>query len=251
MSLFRKAEKAASKPEKLAEDVLYAIGDIHGCFDQLVRLYDIIKKDIDDLQPRRSTEIFLGDYVDRGPDSREVVDWLIQSRPASDERVCLMGNHEAVLLDYLANPQMVDVWRNFGAAETFVSYGLPPHASTTRTSIEKAHRDFLAALPKEHKEFFETLPRYIEIGEYFFTHAGVNPNKNLNAQSDNDLLWIREPFLSSKRSLGRTVIHGHTPRAEPELRTNRINVDTGAYYSGTLSCVRLHRGSATFLNSDR
>jgi serine/threonine protein phosphatase 1 len=223
-SPFDKTDPSVRHSEPLSEDiVLYAIGDIHGCFDQLTRLYDIIKKDLDELQPARSTEIFLGDYIDRGPRSREVVDWLIESPPASDERICLMGNHEAVLLSHLDNPQMVDMWRKFGAAETFVSYGLPPLVSTTRASIEAAHQDFIACLPQAHRNFFETLPQHFEISEYFFAHAGVNPSKDLDAQTDNDLLWIREPFCRAREVLaGRLFTATHPEQSQNYVQTESM-----------------------------
>lgn len=250
MSLFRRARPNPPAPDALSQDIaLYAVGDVHGCFDLLMQLYDAIKKDLEELRPERSTEIFLGDYIDRGPDSRKVVDWLIDAPPESDKRICLMGNHEAVLLDYLGNPQVADYWSKFGSSETFVSYGVTPPSLTTRAAMESTHQEFLAALPDSHKNFFETLPQSAEIGGYFFAHAGVNPSKPLKQQSGEDLLWIREPFLSSKKRLGRTIVHGHTPCHEPEIRENRINIDTGAYKSGTLSCVRLHKGSIAIINS--
>ena len=197
----------------------YAVGDIHG---SLHKLRGLIERCWEHAGGRPVTFVFLGDYIDRGPESAGVVGYLIDMQSALRERcIALLGNHEAFALGVMEGTTDADHWLSQGGAETLRSYGVA------------SARD----LPREHVEWMRSLPLSYDDGRRFFVHAGVDPNKPLDAQDDHDLLWIREPFLSSRRQFGRLVVHGHTPlaTAAPDLRDNRLNLDTGAVFGGPLT----------------
>jgi serine/threonine protein phosphatase 1 len=225
---------------------VYAIGDIHGRFDLLQTLYGEIRRDLERSRPQRSTEVFLGDYIDRGPHSREVIEWLVRSQPACDERICLMGNHEDLLLGALDREEEVAVWFHNGGVATLLSYYEGPRAQLT---FNQARHAFLGVFPSHHRAFVENLPPIVMLGGYIFVHAGLNPARALDDQQIHDLVWIREPFLSSNIDFGRVVVHGHTPATEPEIRANRINIDTGAFFTGRLTCLVLERDRRRFLHT--
>jgi serine/threonine protein phosphatase 1 len=189
----------------------YAIGDVHGRFDLLSRALD----EIGDLEAQDARLVMLGDYVDRGPESREVVDELM--RRSSDARVvCLRGNHEDMMLSGLEDPGAAVQWLLNGGEATLASYGGQ-------------------APPEEHLAWLSALPVAYETEHQFFVHAGVRPGVSLDAQKPEEMLWIRRPFLDSDADFGKHVVHGHTPAGEPELRANRSNLDTGAFHTGTLT----------------
>ena len=212
---------------------IYAIGDVHGRFDLLEDMAALISADLSTSPVDRTLEIFLGDYVDRGPQSREVVEWLAATAPLTDARCCLMGNHEAMLLNALEDPSALDLWLMNGGEATLASYGLThlPQASAEASAACRA------AIPDHHRAFLSGLPRTAEHGTYLFVHAGVDPGRPLENQAPDDLIWIREPFLQSEADFGRIVVHGHTPVPEPDIRHNRINIDTGAVFRGRLACL--------------
>lgn len=212
---------------------VYAVGDIHGRYDLLQALAARIRADMVESRPRSSAEIYVGDYIDRGPQSREVVEWLLETPPLTERRICLRGNHEVMLLDALTDPVALHHWLRNGAGATLASYGLA--ASEVR------------ALPPKHLDFFENLELTASIGSYLFVHAGLRPGLALAAQDEEDLVWIREPFLSSEVDHGLIVVHGHTPVDAPDARPNRINIDTGAVFSGNLTCLVLEGTSRRFL----
>jgi serine/threonine protein phosphatase 1 len=214
---------------------VYAIGDIHGRFDLLQAMAERIEADLRAAPVPRSVEIFLGDYVDRGPQSRDVVEWLIETPPLTDERICLLGNHEDMLLHALADPSEVTLWLYNGGEATLASYGV----QFVPASLAALHATCVAAIPPSHHAFLAGLPRSAEFGSYLFVHAGVDPDRPLNDQDPQDLVWIREPFLSSDADFGRIVVHGHTPVDAPDIRSNHINIDTGAVFSGRLTCLVL------------
>ncbi len=228
---------------------IYAVGDVHGRFDLLEALYAEIRRDLADRRPERSIEIFLGDYIDRGPQSRDVVEWLLSSQPECDERLCLMGNHEDLLLGALDDPSAVDAWLLNGGVETILSYCGANAAALAGATFAEARDAFVAAFPESHRAFVAGLPRMKVFGGYVFVHAGLNPERPLDRQDPFDLLWIREPFLSSRVDFGRVVVHGHTPAAEPEIRPTRINIDTGAFFTGRLTCLVLEGGDRRFLHA--
>lgn len=190
----------------------YAIGDIHGCLDQLQRLVELCERDAGE---GRSKLIFLGDYIDRGPDSRGVIEFLIDLQKWSpDEIICLRGNHEDLLLNALEGEDAEDNWLLNGGDATLESY---------RVSR-------VIDIPAPHVTWLRSLPLFHDDGRRFFVHAGVHPDRPLDQQRARDLLWIREPFLGSNKDFGRFIVHGHTPlrKGRPDLRTNRVNIDTGA-----------------------
>lgn len=223
---------------------IYAVGDVHGRADCLARVFAEIDADRRRHPVAATLEIYLGDYVDRGPDSRGVIDLLIgraERRPIRP----LLGNHEAMLLGALAPPgetsPLSQTWRRSGASDTLAAYGLPV-AEGSRPSREEwpalvaaFRRDF----PQAHRRFLAGCRPSVAYGSYFFAHAGIRPGIPVDAQDRADLFWIREPFLTSRADHGAVVVHGHTPVREPDMRTNRINLDTGAYLTGRLGCVAL------------
>jgi len=151
----------------------------------------------------------------------------------------LRGNHEAMLLRFLAEPRSLEIWRGNGGLETLHSYGVDVSAAMRGEGFEAAREAFLTALPDSHRAFLEATELSATVGDYFFCHAGVRPGAPLSNQNADDLLWIRDGFLSYKRSFGKIVVHGHTPVARPEVRANRINIDTGAFATSVLTCLVL------------
>lgn len=225
-------EDAAAYPPIDAKTVLYAVGDIHGRADLLLDLHRRIDEDWQDRPGERRLEIYLGDYVDRGPDSAAVID-LLRERVTVSPIMPLMGNHEMVLLHFLEGGMSDPEWIDWGGATTALSYGVDP----TRETVLSAAMS--RAVPPEHVHFLKSLRTSFRYGPYFFAHAGVMPSRDLESQRPNDLLWIRKPFLEHQGSFGAIVVHGHTPHDQPEFRTNRINLDTGAYKTGRLTCLRI------------
>ena len=246
----RRAASAEPAPQVPAGIAVYAIGDIHGRLDLLSDLLGKIEEDAKSCREARRILVFVGDYVDRGPDSRGVVERVLAGVPTF-ETVCLKGNHEQVLLDFLADPLVWDHWRRFGGLETLASYQVDRHLLFGANVAPAAIRDaFAEALPQRHKDFLASLPRSYECGDYYFVHAGVRPGIPLERQVEADQLWIREDFLDSgKTTGGRVVVHGHTPRPAPEKLDFRIGIDTGAYLTGRLTAVKLIGPQVTFLQS--
>lgn len=227
---------------------VYAVGDIHGCIKALEELTKRIVHDSQD-GPETQIIVYLGDYVDRGSDSRGVVNHILNTLPKFEVR-CLRGNHDQILLDFLKDPSIYPAWENIGAYETFLSYGVEPPNGLDEREFAKARDHLVKALSEEHLNFFEDLLHSTEIGDYYFAHAGVRPGVPLENQRPEDLLWIREAFLSSKDDFGKIVVHGHTPRTKPVVRRNRIGIDTGAYLSGHLTAAVLEGGTCRFLQTE-
>ena len=231
--------------------LLYAVGDIHGRLDLLAGLLGLIELDAQASRPAdRRTLVFLGDYVDRGPDSRGVVERLIAEVPQGFDVHFLKGNHEAMLLDFLDDAWRLEHWLMNGGEETMRSYGV----DTVRLAQLGApagtwRQAFAEALPEAHLRFFRDLQLSVSFGDYLFVHAGLRPGVPLAAQSEADLIWIRGPFLSHADPFDKIVVHGHTPGERPDIRANRIGIDTGAVFSGRLTALRLEDGSAKFLQT--
>jgi serine/threonine protein phosphatase 1 len=224
---------------------LYVIGDIHGRLDLLDRAIAAIRRDVEEHGPGALT-VTLGDYIDRGPESRGVLDRLIEN-PFPTPYVALKGNHEALLEAFLDDPTVGTHWRRLGGLETLHSYGVAVRRLMVGKYCEEAADRLHAALPAAHVSFLQSLKTSLTCGKYFLCHAGVRPGVPLERQSEEDLLWIRDEFLNSKTDFGKIVVHGHTPTSEPEVLPNRINIDTGAFAAGQLTCVVLDETGHRFL----
>ena len=232
---------------KVPEDVrVYAIGDVHGRADLLDGLLFRIDAHLASSPIRKAVEVYLGDYVDRGPGSREVVDRLTMRR-RTHSLILLKGNHEAFLTGFINDPTMLANWQQVGGLATLISYGLqPPINADKRQQIELAAA-FSRTVPDEHRRFLEELRLSFTCGDFFFVHAGVRPGVPLSQQREEDLLWIRDDFLLSESRFDKIIIHGHTPVLAPDVRSNRINIDTGAYATGKLTCLVLEGGEKFFI----
>ncbi len=228
-----------------AETRIYAIGDIHGRADLLNETMEGIDEDLWRRPVSYAVEIYLGDYVDRGPDSKEVIE-LLATRLVRNNAVCLRGNHEEIMERFLQDPTILPSWLQLGARQTLASYGVHsrPEGSETGKAL---HERFCRSFPRTHGLFLKCLKPWICCGDYLFVHAGIRPNVPLDRQNISDLLWIRDEFLNSPRDHGKFIVHGHTPVPHPDLRHNRINIDTGAWQSGILTCVILEGTSIQFL----
>jgi serine/threonine protein phosphatase 1 len=226
---------------------LYVIGDIHGRLDLLDRLIDEIDRDAKE-QGANCLTVTLGDYIDRGPDSRGVLERLL-SNPFPGDYVALKGNHEALLQSFLEDPAVGAQWRHLGGLETLHSFGVSVAAMMRGRNYDQAADQLRAALSPAHTRFLASLKMSLTVGRYFLCHAGVRPGVKLERQSPDDLLWIRDDFLNSTGDFGKIVVHGHTPTVEPKVLPNRINIDTGAFATGRLTCVVLEGESRRFIST--
>ena len=230
---------------------VYAIGDVHGCLGKLERLLADIESDLNTRAPSDHRIIYCGDYVDRGPDTSGVIELLIRTTKDDDRVTCLYGNHEDEFLGFLSDPRYwADVWLQYGGVETLASYGVNASDFLGLSADLDALRDaFEAALPAEHAAFLEGLPRSAHLGDFFFAHAGIRPGVELDAQDDNDLIWIRSEFLFDERDHGAVIVHGHTPHRAVEVKRNRINIDTGAVFGRDLTCLVIEGTDIRFLEA--
>ncbi len=227
---------------------VYCIGDIHGRLDLLQEVHQKIACDVSDFDGTKIL-VYLGDYVDRGIHSKQVIDCLLEKNFSDFEKVFLLGNHEQVLLQFLKSndASIAHDWFRFGGLSTLISYGINIQGIPTSKDLERLRVEFREKLPVTHLGFFEHLVLNYEIGGYFFVHAGVRPKVKLQRQRSEDMLWIREEFLNSDVFHGRVIVHGHSVTDEPEIRHNRIGMDTGAYTSGRLACAVFEDVSCHFL----
>lgn len=222
---------------------VYAVGDVHGCLDRLVAMHELIAGDLVTRPIAEATVIHLGDLVDRGPETAQVVEWLRAGPPIPAQHfVNLMGNHEQMMLSAVAHldEDAAELWLRNGGAESLRSWGIPPTASPG---------EWPSRVPIPHLIFLRDLALSHRIGGYLFAHAGIRPGVPLERQLRQDLLWIREPFLSSTRDHGVVVVHGHTPTREPTVKPNRIGIDTGAVIGGALTCVVLESDRLGFFHT--
>jgi len=215
---------------------IYAVGDIHGRSDLLAPLLRGIRAHCRRTPVDQAITVFLGDYIDRGPNSRAVLDLLLQWR-RDNKAVFLRGNHETFVQRFLADSRSLDAWRQCGGLETLVSYGLKPSINADRHEQLRLAGELADALPKQHVDFLESLDLSFSCGDFLFVHAGIRPGVPINEQTEDDLLWIRDDFLAYEQPFERFVVHGHTPVRAPDLRSNRINIDTGAFATGRLTCI--------------
>ena len=224
---------------------IYCIGDIHGRLDLLQQLHQLIMTDASTYQHAVSV-VYVGDYIDRGPHSKQVIDYLLSDPLPDFESIFLLGNHEQVLLEFLENPENTGTWFNFGGLSTLASYDVKFTGIPQRRQLQELGRAFRKKMPETHMKFFQQLlPCYDKEG-YYFVHAGVRPGIKLKRQRLEDMLWIRDDFLGNQHFHGKVVVHGHSVSDSPVIRSNRIGVDTGAYSSGMLSCLVLEEKEQRF-----
>ena len=215
-----KIKRGRGLVDKRNVENFFAIGDIHGNLSHLEQLLEKIKPA---LNQEKDTLVFLGDYIDRGPASKGVVDFILQLRKDLPHIVCLKGNHEDMLLDWVLNGKNYDLYLYNGGAATIKSYS----------------PDGEFKLPQEHLDFFTSLLLYYETEKYIFVHAGIRGGIPLEEQDPHDLIWIRDEFILSPHDYGKTVVFGHTPLQRVFIAPNKIGIDTGAVYGGTLTCLEL------------
>jgi serine/threonine protein phosphatase 1 len=215
---------------------VYAVGDIHGRLDLLQQVH---RRIADDPGRGRKLVVYLGDYVDRGPQSREVIELLLQPAPDGWERVFLRGNHEQAMLDYLEDWQVARDWLGFGGEATLRSYGLRVPFTMDAATLVELQKEVALGVPMSHWAFMRMCALSHAVGDYLFVHAGIRPGTPWDRQLPEDVMWIREVFLNSRADHGKMVVHGHTICEGVEFRPNRIGIDTGAFMTGVLTCLVL------------
>lgn len=230
---------------------VYAVGDIHGREDLLRQLHDLIRADADNgTSEVRRVVVYLGDYIDRGFHSREVIDLLLEDPLDGFESVYLKGNHEEQFLEFLNHVGAGRLWLEIGGDAMLHSYGVAiPKDLSPDSRLPHLQESIRNSLPEKHLDFLSRLEMHLEIGDYYFVHAGVNPYEPLNRQVAEDMLWIREDFIFSEANYGMIVVHGHTVTDSPDIQDNRIGIDTGAYLSNNLTCLVLEGSSKRFLTT--
>lgn len=238
------AAARARKPRRrlrigIEDTAIYAIGDVHGCLDQLLAMEAAIARDAASL-PGRKLIVMLGDYVDRGEKSAGVLDHLTAPPPAEFERICILGNHDVVMQEFLEGRTALSAWLSIGGAATLMSYGVDPNRLVEIYGSGRQAEDAVrAAIPDAHLSFLRHLPVLVEAERYLFVHAGIRPDRDVESQSDEDLVHIRAPFLQAADRLPCYVVHGHTPVDRVAIEGRRVNLDTGAFFSGRLSALRI------------
>jgi serine/threonine protein phosphatase 1 len=246
MIAFRTLTSRKKKP-RLPDGVrIYAVGDIHGRADLLDELLKRIDADLAANPVSIGIEVYLGDYVDRGPASRDVIDQLV-ARNRTFRAIFLKGNHETYLTGFATNPVILNDWQQFGGLETLMSYGIAAPIKAAPDAQTRLAATFDKALPASHRRFLSNLKSSFICGDFFFVHAGVRPGIPLAKQREEDLLWIRQDFLLCEDEFSKIIVHGHTPVPEPDIRPNRINIDTGAYATGRLTCLKLEDDRIDFI----
>lgn len=215
---------------------VYAIGDVHGRLDLLRRMHEAIARDRDSHPASDWRIIHLGDYVDRGPDSRGVADFLIAACKADDRMLAIAGNHDIGFLEFLARPSAEGLFAHNGGRETALSYGVDIDFWSAE-ALREGHAALLDAVPDSHFGFYRGLGRHLSFGDFYFCHAGIKPGIPLEDQDEDDLIWIRWDFLNYAGLHPKVIVHGHTPEADVEVMANRVNVDTGAWKTGRLSAL--------------
>lgn len=242
--------KTSEAPAVPADRRVYAIGDIHGRVELLRELHAAILADAGAATATARTVVYLGDYVDRGRYSREVIDTLLDEALPGFESIHLLGNHEEFLLEFANSLNHARIWLNNGGDATLRSYGVEVPASVYDDGdLAQAREHFFRVLPQRHLAFLHSLRRCHEIGDYFFVHAGVKPGVPLPRQKPDDMVWIRDEFLESEADFGKIVVHGHSISRNIDVRANRIGIDTGAYDTGVLSCLVLQGEDRRFLQT--
>ena len=252
LGLFKNERRAQPVPARgPAGRRIYVIGDIHGRADLLRQMHGMILADAADRGSRRPVVVYLGDYVDRGLESRQVMDLLIEEPLAGFEEVRLLGNHEQAMLDFLEDAGIGPAWLYYGGAATLYSYGInaqtrPPEGAERFSWLSA---ELARALPPDHLRLLQSLSLHHVEGDYLFVHAGIRPGLAIERQQREDLLYIRDEFLNFPDSHGMIVVHGHTITADPDVRPNRIGIDTGAFATGRLTCLVIDGDERRFLQT--
>lgn len=249
------SEGPRATPAQVGGELVYAVGDIHGCYELMKDVLARLAADTEvRAAGRRPIVIFLGDYVDRGPHSARVMEALVWLQRRGDLEIhFLKGNHEQALLEFLDAPERGGPWMGFGGAETLTSYGVQPPAADAAPETYRAARDeLLERMPASHLRLLQQLELMVTVGDYAFVHAGVRPGTPLEEQDETDLLWIRRGFVDQPGPFGKIIVHGHTWLSEqPQLEAHRIGLDTGAYATGVLSALRIEDGAYEVLQAQR
>ena len=229
---------------------VYAIGDIHGRADLLAFLLRRVQTDAENA-PERRIFVFLGDVIDRGLQSSDVIDLLTRPLPSGFESVFLKGNHEDMMMRFLKGDTAAGLdWVRNGGAETLESYGVAaPEWSADAATYDATATALAVALPADHRAYFQNLRMTYRQGDYLFVHAGLRPGVALEDQSDHDLMWIRPPQMERKADAGPVVVHGHSIVDKPDVQSRRIGIDTGAYASNVLTCLVLEGTNRRFLST--
>jgi serine/threonine protein phosphatase 1 len=230
---------------------VYAIGDIHGRLDLLTRMHTWIAADAAASAADRRVLVYVGDYVDRGPHSSGVIDLLIDRPLPGFEIVHLLGNHEDAMLRFPDDLSIGPTWLTYGGVETLLSYEIALASADWRDerALRRLQGEVRRRIPRRHVEFMRAMKLSHVEGDYLFVHAGIRPGIPLERQEREDLLWIRSDFLESQEDHGRIVVHGHTISEKPDVRPNRIGIDTGAFYSDRLTCLVLDGAGRSFLRT--
>ncbi|MGE6699427.1 metallophosphoesterase family protein [Hyphomonas sp. NPDC076900] len=237
--IFRRLRGERERPSGPPGKRAYVIGDVHGCLDLLEQMIEQISAHNHTQPTKEVVLVFLGDVIDRGPDSRGVIDFLRHGLPPFVWPYFVMGNHEESLLRGMREDvSQLRAWLLHGGEECAASYGVRPKDLAGKSDAQML-RVLQEHIPPEDLSFLASFHDYVVFGDYLFVHAGVRPGRSLSDQTPRDLRWIREPFLSSPERFGHVVVHGHSVCAEPVIRRNRICVDTGAYRSGVLSALMI------------
>ncbi len=227
----------------------YVVGDVHGCFTELKSLLSKIEADTIHENNRGKRVVFVGDLIDRGPDSFKVVDYLSKYKPENIETIYLMGNHEEIFLKVLAGKESVlGSWLEYGGRSTARSYGVN-NLGEFHINPESLMRRIQARVPESHIGFIKSFRIYYQFENYLCVHAGIKPKVPLEKQNPKDMMWIRDKFLNYKKPHSHIVVHGHTIVEEPEILSNRVAVDTGAYAGGKLTAARIENGDVKFIRS--
>ena len=249
MTIFNFMRADEAKPRGARGCRAYVIGDVHGRLDLLEQLLGEIERDRTERPARKTLLVFLGDLIDRGPQSAQVVERLRTFSTKGIRTVFLLGNHEEVLLRILeGDAALVAKWRWFGGSECLSSYGIEP-AQLAKLSEEQALDEVRKAIPAEHAKFFGSFVDTCRFGDYLFVHAGIRPGVRIEEQLQSDLRWIREPFLFDDSDHGCVVVHGHTISDEVQERPNRIGIDTGAYRTGILTALAIEGDRRWYLQT--
>jgi serine/threonine protein phosphatase 1 len=249
--LFRSAPVETPVAKVPRDTRVYAIGDVHGRLDLLQDLHQQICDHAGEYPVDRRVVVHIGDYIDRGYQSRQTIDYLLDAPLDGFDMVHLLGNHERTLLEFLDDIEVGPGWLRYGGRETLFSYDVEwdLHFDEPEEALRRIQADLRRKLPERHRRFLETLPLTHQEGDYLFVHAGVRPGVPLDRQAPDDLLWIRDEFLNSTADHGKVVVHGHSISEEPVLRANRVGIDTGAFATGRLTCLVLEGNERSFLST--